>query len=75
MDELLTTNEVAKSLKRHPVTIRRALEDGTLHGIQRSTGAQWRVAEPCAKAYAEGIPCAHRQTNVIPLHKGQGGAA
>jgi hypothetical protein len=62
----LTSAEVAAATRRHPVTVRRALEDGTLHGTQRVVGGRWAVLPECAEAWASGVPCAHR-TNVVPL--------
>jgi hypothetical protein len=62
----LTVAEVASATRRHPVTVRRALEDGTLHGAQRVVGGRWTVHEDCAEAWADGIPCPHR-SNVVHL--------
>jgi hypothetical protein len=62
----LTVAEVAAATRRHPVTIRRALEAGTLHGHQRVTGGRWAVKAECADAWADGVLCEHR-SNVVPL--------
>jgi hypothetical protein len=66
MTPRLTVAEVAKATRRHPVTIRRALEDATLHGAQRVKGGRWTVAPECADAWATGTPCPHR-SNVVHL--------
>jgi excisionase family DNA binding protein len=63
----LTTSEVAALLRRHPGTVRLALEDGTLHGTQMSVGGRWMVREDCAEAYADRVPCAHQQVNVTDI--------
>lgn len=56
----LNVAEVAAAARRHPVTVRRALEDGTLHGSQRVKGGRWTVEPACAEAWTEGVACAHR---------------
>lgn len=66
MTPRLTVAEVATATRRHPVTVRRALEDQTLHGTQRVKGGRWSVKPECAEAWVDGVPCEHR-TNVVPL--------
>jgi hypothetical protein len=66
VNERLTVAEVAAGTRRHPVTVRRALEDGTLHGNQRVKGGRWTVQPECADAWVDGVPCSHR-SNVVPL--------
>lgn len=69
MTRRLTVAEVAAETRRHPVTIRRALEGGELHGTQSMKGGRWTVREECADAWAEGEPCPHSRSNVIPLRR------
>lgn len=56
----LTTAETAERTTRHPVTVRRALEAGELHGGQRKPGASWRIHVDCADAWALGEKCKHQ---------------
>lgn len=67
--ELLKVSEAAKVVRRHPVTVRKALEARELHGIQRKPGAHWLVHEECALAWIHGEPCPHTETvaPVLPL--------
>lgn len=55
----LTTSQAAVRTGRHPVTIRRALEAGELHGGQRKANAPWRTHRDCVDAWALGEPCPH----------------
>lgn len=71
MNERLTSPEVAAATRRHPVTVRRALEAGELHGSQRTKGGRWTVQVQCAEAWADGRPCEHQQTNVTPIWRKQ----
>lgn len=61
MAEWLTTAEVAQRTKCHPVTVRRALESGDLHGHQHMRRGHWRVAAESADAWSKGqdsrTPC------------------
>lgn len=41
MKSWLTTRDVADALSIHPVTVRRCLEDGRIHGHKQ--GPHWRV--------------------------------
>jgi len=65
----LTPAEVADATRRHPVTVRRALEAGELHGSQASKGGRWTVQEECAEAWADQRPCAHQAANVVELRR------
>lgn len=56
---LLTVAQVADLTQRHPVTVRRALESGELHGHQRVKGGRWTIAISCATAWALGDACPH----------------
>ncbi len=55
----LTVAEVAAATRRHPVTVRRALEGGELHGSQPTKGGRWTVRAECAEAWADGERCEH----------------
>lgn len=55
----LTKRQTAERTVRHPVTVRKALEAGDLHGGQRKAGAAWRVHRDCVAAWALGEPCPH----------------
>lgn len=63
----LTVAEVADLARRHPVTVRRALEAGELHGTQSGKGGRWTVREDCMDAWADGQPCDHQKVNVTPI--------
>jgi hypothetical protein len=65
----LTVAEVAEATRRHPVTVRRALEAGELHGTQSTKGGRWTVREDCAEAWADGKPCEHQAANVTPIKR------
>lgn len=56
---MLTTQEVADAYRRHPVTVRIALQDGALHGRQMKTGGRWLIEEGCAEAWSLGEKCNH----------------
>ena len=56
----LTTEEVAERFRKHVVTVRLALSDQSLHGIQTKVGGRWLVDEDCANAWASGQKCQHR---------------
>ncbi len=56
----LTTVEAAARARRHPVTIRKALESGELHGSQRGAGGRWAIRPECVDAFVEGRPCHHQ---------------
>ncbi|MDR0593716.1 MAG: helix-turn-helix domain-containing protein [Bifidobacteriaceae bacterium] len=61
MTGLLTTGEAAEAARRHPVTIRRALEAGELHGSQRGAGGRWVIREACLEAWLGGGRCEHQE--------------
>lgn len=72
MFKYLTVAEVADASRKHPVTIRLALEGGKLHGSQQSTRGRWLVREDCLEAFLECRPCEHKaskRSNVTPLKK------
>ena len=63
----LTTQEVADEYRRHPVTIRIALQDGALHGRQSKAGGRWLIDDDCAEAWSKGEKCRHAQSASEPL--------
>ena len=68
----LTTGRAAVRSSRHPVTIRRALETGELHGVQRVKGGVWLIEPACLDSYLAGERCEHRQpvaNNVVQFRK------
>jgi len=65
----LSVAEVATAVGRHPVTVRKALEAGELHGTQQTKGGRWSVREDCAEAWADGEFCVHKQGNVTPMRR------
>ncbi len=60
----LTTNDVAESYRRHPVTVRIALQDGSLHGRQMKPGGRWLIEESCAEAWSSGAKCEHQSATL-----------
>jgi hypothetical protein len=56
----LTTVEAAGVARRHPVTVRYALQDGTLHGTQRVKGGRWLIDPECLAAWVENRKCEHQ---------------
>ena len=64
----LTTDEAAALARRHVVTVRRALEDGKLHGSQSGAGGRWLIREECLDAWIDGEKCEH-QVNVTPFRR------
>ena len=63
-DSKMTVRDVAAEYKRHEVTVRIALNDGSLHGSQRKPGASWRIDPECAAAWNEGAKCPHYSPRV-----------
>ncbi len=57
----LTVAQVAEVAQRHPVTVRKALEDGRLHGTQLKVRGPWRVREDCLDAWLDGDLCQHQR--------------
>lgn len=62
--EKLTVRDVAGRYKRHEVTVRIALNDGSLHGAQRKPGSSWRIDDECAEAWNRGEKCPHYSPKV-----------
>lgn len=65
----LTVAEVAAATRRHPVTVRLALEGGELHGTQTMKGGRWSIREDCAEAWADSVKCEHQAGNVTPIRR------
>lgn len=65
----LTVAEVAAVARRHPVTVRVALESGELHGTQRAKNCRWLIREDCAEAWIDGEKCEHQRGNVTPIRR------
>jgi hypothetical protein len=63
----LTVADAAVVGQRHPVTIRRALEVGDLHGTQRKKGGRWLIKPECLEAWIDQEPCAHQEATVTHL--------
>lgn len=64
----LNTAEAAALSRRHPVTLRRALEEGKLHGTQSMAGGRWLIREECLDSWIDGVKCEH-QVNVVPIRR------
>ena len=62
MSGYLTVTEACTYAKRHPTTLWRALEAGTLHGSQRMAGGKWAIRAECLDAWLAGESCDHRAT-------------
>jgi len=56
---VLTVAEAATYANAHDITIRRALIEGDLHGVQNHKGAHWRVRRECLDAWIDKAPCPH----------------
>lgn len=44
----------------HPDTVRKAVEDGSLHGTQRKAKGRWRIHRDCLDAWCGGELCQHQ---------------
>lgn len=65
----LKVEQVAEAVGRHPVTVRKALEAGELHGTQQAKGGRWSIREDCAEAWADGELCMHKRGNVTSIRR------
>jgi len=71
----LTVPEAATAARKHPVTVRRALESGRLHGTQQVVGGRWTVRADCLDAWCDGQRCEHQaaaaaaDSNVVPMQR------
>ena len=64
----LDTKQAADYSGRHVDTIRRALENGELHGGQRrdkdgrpKRNGRWSIRRTCLDAWLDGVPCEHQE--------------
>ena len=64
----LTIDDVAAKHAHHPVTVRLALSDLSLHGVQRVEGGRWLIDADCADAWAAGEKCEH-YANIVALRR------
>lgn len=55
-----TVPEAATVGRRHPETLRRALQDGTLHGAQRIKRGPWLIQPECLDAWLDNRQCEHQ---------------
>lgn len=55
----LDVAQAADHCGRHPVTIRRALQAGALHGHQARTHGRWRIHVDCLDSWCGGKACRH----------------
>ena len=70
MADYLTPSEAAAVARRHPVTIRKALEAGNLHGSQQAARGRWIIRRACLDAWITGEKCEHQATtNVRQLRR------
>lgn len=56
----LTVPAASEYSGKHPVTIRRALEAGQLHGSQMVPKGRWSIHTDCLEQWLAGDPCAHQ---------------
>lgn len=54
-----TTAQAAEYAGCHVDTVRRALEDGGLHGGQRKPGGRWSIRRECLDRWLDGAKCDH----------------
>lgn len=60
----LSVLEASAEYGPHPVTLRRALENGDLHGSQRIARGKWSIRRECLDAWMDGQQCAHQKAGV-----------
>lgn len=60
MTPRLTVAEAAAVGRRHPETVRKALQDGTLHGTQRMKRGPWLIQPACLDAWLDNEQCEHQ---------------
>jgi hypothetical protein len=60
MSARMTVAEAAVEARRHPDTIRKALEAQDLHGTQQVARGKWSVKAECLDAWLDGVPCVHK---------------
>jgi hypothetical protein len=57
----VNTAQAADHAGCHPDTVRRSLEDGSLHGTQRKANGRWRIHINCLNAWCAGAQCDHQK--------------
>jgi len=67
MTARLTVADAAADSRRHPETVRTALQAGVLHGVQRIKRGRWLIDPECLDAWIENVPCRHKTANVVDL--------
>lgn len=67
MNARLTVAEASEVGRKHPVTVRRALEAQELHGTQRVKGGRWVIRADCLDAWLDGVPCPHEAASVSDI--------
>lgn len=55
-----STAQAADHSNYHPDTVRKALENGELHGSQRKPKGRWRIHVDCLDAWCAGESCQHQ---------------
>ena len=60
----LTAPEAATAARKHPVTVRKALEAGQLHGFQTGKGGRWSIKPDCLEAWIECRRCDHHRSAI-----------
>lgn len=60
----MTVDEAAAFSRRHPVTVRQALNKRQLHGSQRVPGARWLIQMECLEAWMSGENCPHYKPTI-----------
>lgn len=61
MSPRLKVAEAATLGRRHPETVRKALQDGTLHGAQRMKRGPWLIQPECLDAWLDNERCTHQE--------------
>ena len=56
----LNTAQAAERAGCHPDTVRKAAENGDLHGSQRTKKGRWRIHVDCLDAWCGGEQCEHQ---------------
>jgi hypothetical protein len=60
MTPRLTVADAAAVGRRHPETVRKALQDATLHGTQRMKRGPWLIQPGCLDAWLDNEQCEHQ---------------
>ncbi|MFI6428501.1 hypothetical protein [Promicromonospora sp. NPDC050880] len=60
MSPRLTVGDAAQVGRRHPETLRKALQDGALHGTQRIKRGPWTIQPECLAAWLDNEKCEHQ---------------